>query len=128
MSKRSIVPAELGASGDLPSPEVRVLQHLAACRVIAVATIADPRHAEATSRALLAGGLSCIEITLRTPGAAEAIREARRVQGMLVGAGTVLSNGVAHGALAMTTPGDTSMSTLDEVERLMLGQSARVVR
>ena len=36
--------------------------------------------------------------------------------------------GVAHGALAMTTPGDTSMATLGEVERLIKGGSARIAR
>lgn len=36
--------------------------------------------------------------------------------------------GAAHGALAMTTPGDTSMATLDEVENIMKGGTARVVR
>jgi len=36
--------------------------------------------------------------------------------------------GAAHGALAMTTPGDTSMATLAEVLGLMKGQSARIAR
>jgi 2-dehydro-3-deoxygluconokinase len=36
--------------------------------------------------------------------------------------------GAAHGALAMTTPGDTSMATLAEVERLVRGGGARVTR
>jgi 2-dehydro-3-deoxygluconokinase len=36
--------------------------------------------------------------------------------------------GAAHGALAMTTPGDTSMATLEEVEKLTKGGSARVDR
>lgn len=36
--------------------------------------------------------------------------------------------GVAHGALAMTTPGDTSMATLAEVERVMKGGGARIAR
>ena len=36
--------------------------------------------------------------------------------------------GAAHGALAMTTPGDTTMATLSEVEALMKGKSARVKR
>jgi 2-dehydro-3-deoxygluconokinase len=36
--------------------------------------------------------------------------------------------GVAHGALAMTTPGDTSMATLSEVEAVMRGRSARIAR
>ena len=36
--------------------------------------------------------------------------------------------GAAHGALVMTTPGDTSMATLAEVEALIAGKGARVVR
>lgn len=36
--------------------------------------------------------------------------------------------GAAHGALAMTTPGDTSMATLKEVEKIMAGGGARVDR
>jgi 2-dehydro-3-deoxygluconokinase len=39
-----------------------------------------------------------------------------------------LNLGIAHGALAMTTPGDTSMATLVEVERLLEGRAIRVVR
>lgn len=39
-----------------------------------------------------------------------------------------LRYGVAHGALAMSTPGDSSMATLDEVRRLVDGGSARMVR
>jgi 2-dehydro-3-deoxygluconokinase len=41
---------------------------------------------------------------------------------------TALAFGLAHGALAMTTPGDTSMATLAEVRRLAAGRSARVIR
>ncbi len=36
--------------------------------------------------------------------------------------------GAAHGALAMTTPGDTSMATREEVQRLVEGAGARVIR
>jgi 2-dehydro-3-deoxygluconokinase len=36
--------------------------------------------------------------------------------------------GAAHGALAMTTPGDTSMASLKEVESLMKGAGSRVQR
>jgi 2-dehydro-3-deoxygluconokinase len=36
--------------------------------------------------------------------------------------------GAAHGALAMTTAGDTTMASLDEVEALVAGDSARVKR
>jgi 2-dehydro-3-deoxygluconokinase len=50
--------------------------------------------------------------------------------GMLTGADlqTAVDYGVAHGALTMTTPGDTSMATLAEVKKLAAGGSARVVR
>jgi 2-dehydro-3-deoxygluconokinase len=52
------------------------------------------------------------------------------IYGLLGGLGVdaCLAYGVAHGALAMTTPGDTSMATLAEVERLVAGRSARVTR
>jgi 2-dehydro-3-deoxygluconokinase len=39
-----------------------------------------------------------------------------------------INYGAAHGALAMTTPGDTSMATLKEVESVMQGASARIRR
>jgi len=50
--------------------------------------------------------------------------------GLLSGKGEqwALECGAAHAALAMTTPGDTSMATLLEVEKLMKGHNARVVR
>ena len=50
--------------------------------------------------------------------------------GFLVGKGPqfAVDCGAAHGALAMTTPGDTSMATLAEVERVMGGGGARVQR
>jgi 2-dehydro-3-deoxygluconokinase len=41
---------------------------------------------------------------------------------------TAVEYGAAHGALAMTTPGDTSMASLAEVEALVRGGSARVQR
>jgi 2-dehydro-3-deoxygluconokinase len=39
-----------------------------------------------------------------------------------------LELGVAHGGLAMTTPGDTTMASLAEVEKLARGGGARVER
>jgi 2-dehydro-3-deoxygluconokinase len=52
------------------------------------------------------------------------------IYGLLAGkaAQWAVECGVAHGALAMTTPGDTSMATLPEVEALMRGASARITR
>ncbi len=44
------------------------------------------------------------------------------------GAQWAVECGAAHGALAMTTPGDTSMATLADVERVMKGGTARVSR
>ena len=52
------------------------------------------------------------------------------IYGFLMGKGPqwAVECGAAHGALAMTTPGDTSMATLGEVERVMKGGTARVAR
>ena len=52
------------------------------------------------------------------------------IYGLLTGhpVAEALEYGAAHGALAMTTPGDTSMATLAEVEQLIAGASARVNR
>lgn len=52
------------------------------------------------------------------------------IYGLLTGRGPqwAVECGAAHGALAMTTPGDTSMATLEEVHRLMTGASARIAR
>lgn len=44
------------------------------------------------------------------------------------GLAAAVEYGAAHGALAMTTPGDTSTATLDEVESLIAGEGARVRR
>ena len=52
------------------------------------------------------------------------------IYGFLENKGTqwAVECGAAHGALAMTTPGDTTMVTLAEVERAMKGGTARVAR
>jgi 2-dehydro-3-deoxygluconokinase len=52
------------------------------------------------------------------------------IYGLLAGKGPAwaVECGAAHGALAMTTPGDTSMATFAEVERVMKGGTARVSR
>lgn len=52
------------------------------------------------------------------------------IYGLLTGLGldVAVEYGAAHGALAMTTPGDTSMASLKEVESLVKGGSARVQR
>ncbi len=52
------------------------------------------------------------------------------IYGFLTGRGPqwAVECGAAHGALAMTTPGDTTMATLSEVEKVMKGASVRVSR
>ena len=52
------------------------------------------------------------------------------ISGLLSGTGAewALQCGVAHGALAMSTPGDTSMATLPEVLRAMKGTGIRIDR
>jgi 2-dehydro-3-deoxygluconokinase len=52
------------------------------------------------------------------------------IYGLLAGRGPqwAVDCGAAHGALAMTTPGDTTMATLSEVEKVMEGGTARVDR
>jgi 2-dehydro-3-deoxygluconokinase len=52
------------------------------------------------------------------------------IYGFLTGQGAqwAVECGAAHGALAMTTPGDTTMATLKEVAQLMRGAGARIAR
>jgi 2-dehydro-3-deoxyphosphogluconate aldolase/(4S)-4-hydroxy-2-oxoglutarate aldolase len=57
--------------------------------VIPVIVIEDEAHAIPLAEALVAGGLRVLEVTLRTPAALGAIRAMRKVEGAIVGAGTV---------------------------------------
>jgi 2-dehydro-3-deoxygluconokinase len=52
------------------------------------------------------------------------------IYGLMMGKGPqwAVECGAAHGALAMTTPGDTTMATLDEVLQVMKGSGARIAR
>jgi len=52
------------------------------------------------------------------------------IYGLLAGKGPqwAVECGAAHGALAMTTPGDTTMATLEEVLQVMKGAGARIAR
>lgn len=57
--------------------------------VLPVLEVWDVERAEDLARALVAGGLRVLEVTLRTPGALEAIRRMAAIEGAVVGAGTV---------------------------------------
>jgi 2-dehydro-3-deoxyphosphogluconate aldolase/(4S)-4-hydroxy-2-oxoglutarate aldolase len=60
-------------------------------RVVPVLTARTADEAERACEAIVAGGLASVEITFRTDAALEAIRRAARIDGLEVGAGTVLS-------------------------------------
>ena len=77
--------------------QVEATMRLAA--VIPVVIIDDARHAVPMARALVAGGVPAIEVTLRTPAALDAIRAiASEVEGAVVGVGTVLTAKDLHAA------------------------------
>ena len=59
--------------------------------VVPVLVIDDASTAADLARALVAGGLPALEVTLRTPAALDAIREMASVPGGVVGAGTLLT-------------------------------------
>jgi 2-dehydro-3-deoxyphosphogluconate aldolase/(4S)-4-hydroxy-2-oxoglutarate aldolase len=87
-----------------------VLEQLGAIRVVPVLTATDAEEAERACAALLAGGLAAVEITFRTEAAAEAIRRVASMDGLIVGAGTVLSpqqlaSAVDAGARFAVAPG-----------------------
>ncbi|WP_327428294.1 bifunctional 4-hydroxy-2-oxoglutarate aldolase/2-dehydro-3-deoxy-phosphogluconate aldolase [Streptomyces sp. NBC_01236] len=83
--------------------------------VVPVVVVTDAADAVPLARALVAGGLPAIEVTLRTPAALDAIRAiAAEVSGAVVGAGTVLSpeqvtDSVAAGARFLVSPGWTDV-------------------
>jgi 2-dehydro-3-deoxyphosphogluconate aldolase/(4S)-4-hydroxy-2-oxoglutarate aldolase len=60
--------------------------------VIPVLEIEDVRQARPLAEALVSGGLRVLEVTLRTPAAIDAIKEMKKVEGAIVGAGTVINN------------------------------------
>lgn len=88
-----------------------VLARIGAIGVVPVIVLRDAPQAVPLARALLEGGIGCIEITLRTAAGIEAIRRiAAEVPQMLVGAGTVLSleqaeAAVEAGARFIVSPG-----------------------
>ena len=81
--------------------------------VVPVLIVDDAKSAVPLARALVAGGLKAIEITMRTPAALEAVRAvAAEVAGAEVGAGTILNvahweAAVAAGSKFIVSPGTT---------------------
>ncbi len=94
-------------------------QSLAARRIAALAPIIpvlvveEAAQAQPLAQALVDGGLPALEVTLRTPAALEVIAEMARVEGGVVGAGTLLTpqdveNAKAAGAQFGVSPGATA--------------------
>jgi 2-dehydro-3-deoxyphosphogluconate aldolase/(4S)-4-hydroxy-2-oxoglutarate aldolase len=79
--------------------EADVVARLQRARVLPVATVEDPDRVEDVCNALVSGGVDCIEIAFRSDAASEALRRAARVEGCLVGAGTLLSVGQVETAV-----------------------------
>ena len=82
--------------------------------VIPVLVVDDASHAVPLARALVAGGLPVLEVTLRTAAALDVIREMATVTGGIVGAGTLLTpkdveDAKAAGALFGVSPGATDL-------------------
>lgn len=89
--------------------------------IIPVLVIEDVAHAAPLARALVAGGLPALEVTLRTPCALDAIRAMAAVPGGIVGAGTLLTPddiraAKAAGAQFGVSPGATSRLIAASVE------------
>lgn len=79
-------------------------------RIVPVVVLNDAKDAEPLGRALMAGGLPVAEVTFRTAAAADSIRAMSAVDGLIVGAGTVLNPGqvaqaVDAGAQFIVSPG-----------------------
>jgi 2-dehydro-3-deoxyphosphogluconate aldolase / (4S)-4-hydroxy-2-oxoglutarate aldolase len=80
--------------------------------VIPVLVIEDAAHARPIAEALVRGGLTVLEVTLRTPAALDVIAEMAKVEGAIVGAGTVLNAidleaSIEAGAQFIVSPGLT---------------------
>ena len=67
--------------------------------VIPVLVIEDVAFARPIAESLVAGGLTVLEVTLRTPAALEVIAEMKTVAGAIVGAGTVLNEADLRGSI-----------------------------
>jgi len=95
----------------MPDRHSQILSIMALAPVIPVLTVKDAGDGVAQARALAAGGLLAIEVTLRTPGALAAITAIReRVPYAVVGAGTIttpeqIAQAVAAGARFLVSPG-----------------------
>ena len=80
--------------------------------VVPVLVVHDAADAQPIAKALVAGGIRVLEVTMRTPAALEVMAEMKKVEGAIVGAGTVVSAAQAAqvidaGAEFIVSPGLT---------------------
>ncbi|MDB5755779.1 MAG: keto-deoxy-phosphogluconate aldolase [Massilia sp.] len=68
---------------------INLLDIMRAARVIPVIAIDNPEHAVPLAKALVAGGIRVLEVTLRTAHGLDAIRAMSAVEGAIVGVGTL---------------------------------------
>lgn len=105
---------------------------MTAAPVIPVIVVDDAERAVPLAQALVRGGITSLEITLRTPAGLDAIRAvAAEVPGATVGAGTVLSaadveRSIEAGATFLVSPGATP-SLLDAMVDAMVGEGVGVL-
>lgn len=100
-------------------PEIQTIMN--AGPVIPVLVIEDAATARPLAEALVRGGIRTLEVTLRTPAALDAIREMKKVEGAIVGAGTVVNpqqfaDAVDAGAEFIVSPGLTEKLAAPIVE------------
>jgi 2-dehydro-3-deoxyphosphogluconate aldolase / (4S)-4-hydroxy-2-oxoglutarate aldolase len=93
----------------------RIEDALGRSRVLPVVAVDDAAVVDELCAALLDGGIACIEITFRTDAALAAIERAAEVDGMLVGAGTVLTVEQARSAARAGASFAVAPGTDDEV-------------
>jgi 2-dehydro-3-deoxyphosphogluconate aldolase / (4S)-4-hydroxy-2-oxoglutarate aldolase len=87
-----------------------VSDEMFSARIVPVVVLHDAKDAEPLGRALIAGGLPVAEVTFRTAAAVESIRAMSAIEGLIVGAGTVLTpaqveQAVEAGASFIVSPG-----------------------
>ncbi|MGI3165625.1 bifunctional 4-hydroxy-2-oxoglutarate aldolase/2-dehydro-3-deoxy-phosphogluconate aldolase [Pseudooceanicola sp. 200-1SW] len=111
------------------SAEARKICELAP--VVPVLVVHDLAHARPLAEALVAGGLPALEVTLRTPVALDVIAEMAKVEGGVVGAGSILTpehvtQVIAAGAKFGVSPGSTAkvLSAAEEADLPMLPGAA----
>lgn len=109
----------------------QALKVAALAPIIPVLVVEDASKAEGLAQALIAGGLYALEVTLRTDSALDVIKEMAKVEGAVVGAGTILTPDDAKraqdaGATFGVSPGSTDkiLDACEEIDLAMLAGAA----